>query len=99
MPNSGLDADQCIQGAYDQTAQAFQVELVGGGGGASNVLVQNAPVTVAYDSTAITYVVSGNGAGQIATVSYYVGGLSGTLVATLTLSYNSLNQLISVVRT
>lgn len=51
-----------------------------------------------FDSTSITYVASGNGVGQIATVLFYLGGLSGTLVNTLTMGYNSSNQLISVVK-
>lgn len=49
----------------------------------------------AHDEIDITYVASGNGAGEIATVVY---SDNGTPVATLTLSYNSDNKLSNVVR-
>ena len=49
-----------------------------------------------YDDIALTYVVAGNGAGEIETVVY---SLSGSTVATLTLGYDSSNRLISVAKT
>ncbi len=52
-------------------------------------------VPTAYDEIDLTYVPSGNGAGQIATVLYK---LATVLVATLTLSYDGSNNLISVVK-
>ena len=52
-----------------------------------------------YDYIALTYVVSGNGAGEIETVIYKDGGLSGTTVATLTIAYNSSNEISSVTKT
>lgn len=48
-----------------------------------------------YDNLVLTYVPSGNGAGQVQTVTYK---LSTTTIATLTLSYDSGNNLTSVVR-
>jgi hypothetical protein len=55
-------------------------------------------ITAAFDYAAITYVASGNGVGQIQTVVYKLGGSGGTTVGTLTLAYNSSNQLISVTK-
>lgn len=51
-----------------------------------------------FDYQDITYVPSGNGAGEIATVVYKLGGSGGTTVATLTLDYNVDNKLTSVTR-
>jgi len=53
----------------------------------------------AYDYLAISYVATGNGAGEIETVVYKTGGSGGTIVATLTLSYNSDNELSGVTKT
>lgn len=53
-------------------------------------------VTVPYDNLSMTYVASGNGVGEIESVIYKQGA---TVVATLTLSYDSQNRLTSVVRT
>ena len=98
MANSELDANQVIQAIYDQTNNAIQVEGVAGSI-PLGVEVLNSLVPVSYDSLDLTYWASGNGAGQVETVAYYVGGLSGTLVATLTLNYNSAGQVSNVVRT
>ena len=104
-----LDAVQCVEGAYNEAAQSFDVTLVGETGGPLPVsisspnplpvLVENALVTVPYDAIALTYVPSGNGVGQIQTAVYYTGGLSGTVVATLTLTYDGSNNLVGVVET
>ena len=51
-----------------------------------------------YDYIALTYVASGNGVGEVETVTYKTGGASGSTVATLTLSYNASNDLSGVVR-
>ncbi len=51
-----------------------------------------------YDHLDLTYVTSGNGVGEIETVSYRTGGPAGTIVATLTLAYDASNNLISVTR-
>jgi hypothetical protein len=56
----------------------------------------SALVTVPFDSVATTYVASGNGVGEIETVVYKLGA---TVVATLTLSYDSQNRLTLVTRT
>jgi len=57
-------------------------------------------VTGEYDTiNPITYVASGNGVGEIETVTYRSGGPSGTIVTTLTLGYNADNKLSSVTNT
>ena len=53
----------------------------------------------AYDYIALTYVASGNGAGEIETVTYKTGGSGGTVVATLTLAYDANNNIISISKT
>jgi molybdopterin converting factor small subunit len=52
-----------------------------------------------HDYIAITYVTVGNGIGEINTVTFKDGGSGGTTVATLTLGYDSSNNLTSVTRT
>lgn len=51
---------------------------------------------VAFDEVALTYVPTGNGAGQIATATYK---LLGTQVKLLTLTYDSSNRVTDVVAT
>ena len=112
MPLTGprQDSNQILPDIYDPVHNAIQVEGVVGGGGAPiavtgasgnpvDVNVLNTLIPEDYDSISLTYWTSGNGNGQIETVQYYEGGLSGTLVATLTLNYNASAQLSSVVRT
>lgn len=50
----------------------------------------------AYDYLNITYINSGNGAGQPGTIQYYVGGSGGTLVKTMTVTYNASNNPLTV---
>lgn len=52
-----------------------------------------------YDYIALTYVAAGNGVGEIETAVYKTGGLSGSVVATLTLAYNSSNEISSITKT
>lgn len=52
-----------------------------------------------YDYIALTYVATGNGAGEIETVVYKDGGASGATVATLTLAYNADNEISNVTKT
>lgn len=52
-----------------------------------------------HDYIGITYVAAGDGAGEIQTVTYKSGGSGGTTVATLTLAYDSNDQLSSVTKT
>lgn len=52
----------------------------------------------AYDYIALTYVSSGNGQGEIETVTYKKGGASGTTVTVLTLTYNSENEIATITK-
>ena len=51
-----------------------------------------------YDYIALTYVASGQGVGEIETVTYKTGGSGGTSVAVLTLGYDADNKLSSVTK-
>lgn len=52
-----------------------------------------------YDYLLLTYVSSGNGIGEVETVTYKTGGSGGTTVATLTLTYDGDDKVSSVART
>jgi hypothetical protein len=52
-----------------------------------------------YDYIALTYVPSGNGVGEIQTVTYKTGGSGGITVGALTLGYDASNRLSTVTRT
>ena len=51
-----------------------------------------------HDYVTLTYVASGNGVGEIETITYKQGGASGATVAVLTLGYNVSNKLVSVTK-
>ena len=51
-----------------------------------------------HDFISLTYVSSGDGAGEIQTVTYKSGGSSGTTVAVTTLAYDANNKLISITK-
>ena len=51
-----------------------------------------------HDYVTMTYVASGNGVGEIETITYKLGGASGTTVAVLTVTYDAGN-VSTVVRT
>jgi hypothetical protein len=52
----------------------------------------------AHDYIVLTYVPSGNGTGEIETVTYKTGGASGTTVGILTLAYDANNKLSTVTK-
>lgn len=83
---SQLDGQQVLRAAYDSTS---------GGLGTVNL---SALVPAAFDYIALTYVTSGNGVGEIETVTYKSGGAGGTTVATLTLTYDVSDNLATVTR-
>ncbi len=102
-PSGGVVSVQGVSGGTAVAVSASALPLPTGAATQATLLAfsnksQSNFINNPFDSTAITYVASGNGAGQISTVQFYLGGLSGTLVNTLTLGYNSSNQLISVVK-
>lgn len=66
--------------------------------GAANVNVVNSIINVPYDYVALTNTVIG-GQTVPTTVQFYAGGSSGTLVATLVLTYDSGANLLTVTKT
>lgn len=66
---------------------------------ALNARLAGSLVPFSQDYIALTYISSGNGTGQIGTVTYKTGGASGTQTALLTLAYDASNNLTSVTRT
>lgn len=87
MAITQLDYTQVIKGSYDETNQALKVKQIASG-----------LITSPYDYIALTYVVVGNGAGQIQTATYKSGGSGGTTVGTLTLTYDGSNNLSTVTK-
>jgi hypothetical protein len=83
--NTKLDGNQVLREVYNDANESLQVSQIGG-----NLVPEQ------YDSINLTYVTSGFGIGEIATVVYIKDA---TPIATLTLSYNASNKLSSVVRT
>jgi hypothetical protein len=88
MPNpsgtSTKTTENILRDVYDFPTKSLQILPAGG------TLVPDK-----YDDIVLTYVPSGNGVGQIQTVTYK---LSGGTIATLTLTYDSSNRLIEVMR-
>jgi hypothetical protein len=81
---SKLDADQVMRKSYDDAVEALKTIGVGG-----------TLVPEQYDAIALTYVPSGNGAGEIQTVTF---SKDGSDIATLTLTYDGVNRLSTVTR-
>lgn len=83
-----LDSGQVIRTQAeilpDNTGLAQKVISVGG-----------SLVPKVYDSIQLTYITSGNGVGEIGTVTYK---LTGVTVAVLVLSYDGSNRLVNVVK-
>ena len=86
-PYTNLDDSQVVKQSFEESNDSLRVRQIAG-----NL------VTEKYDYIALTYVPSGNGVGEIQTVTYKTGGSGGTTVATLTLAYNGDNKLSSVTR-
>jgi len=88
-----------IQAGEYNTAQLNNIEKISGdyflkvlqADSSGNFLTPFVPDN--YDSIELTYVSSGNGIGEVETVTYK---LSSTTVATLTLSYDAQNRLSGV---
>ena len=53
-------------------------------------------VTSAYDYIALTYVASGNGAGEIETATFKTGGSGGSTVKTITITYDSSDNVATI---
>lgn len=83
--DSRLDADQVIRKSFDDSQQALKTFNLGA-----------TLVPEKFNEISLTYVTSGSGLGEIASVTYKQDSV---VIATLTLTYNGSNQLINVVRT
>lgn len=51
-----------------------------------------------HDYVSLTYVASGNGVGEIETITYKQGGASGATVAVMTLGYDANNKLVTITK-
>lgn len=74
-------------------ANSKPVRVQGTSDGAVNVSSVDVLVNVSYDAKLFTW-----SAGKLSTVKYYTGGLSGTLVLTVTFGYDVDGNLASMVR-
>ena len=83
---SSLDANQVLQHSFSDAQSGLQTIVLG------------SLVPEAYDYLELTYVASGNGAGEVETVTYKKGGAGGTVVATLTLTYDASNRVATITR-
>lgn len=83
---------------YDQNAVELLVENTAGTALVRQKEILQGLKIPEFDYIALTYVVAGNGAGEIETVVYKINGASGTIVATLTLSYNGDNAISSITK-
>jgi len=88
-----MDINQGLQTISGLSTEAKQDDLIAA---IDNLVGFEIP---AYDYLALTYVASGNGAGEVETVVYKTGGSGGTTVATLTLAYNASNEVSAVAKT
>jgi len=84
-PYTKLDSTQTTKQAFDETQDAHRVMPISG-----------SPVTEPYDQQVLTYITSGNGTGEVGTITYK---LNGSTVATLTLTYNADNKVIDISKT
>lgn len=86
MPLSQKDGQQVLRASFDDNLEALKS------------IDMSALIPAAYDYMSLTYVASGNGAGEVETVTYKSGGASGTTVATLTLTYDASNRVETITR-
>jgi hypothetical protein len=86
MSISDFDSPQIIQKVYDNSGQALKVKGIGA-----------TLVTESYDYIALTNSVI-SGTTVPVTIVYKTGGASGTVVATLTLTYDGSANLLTVTK-
>lgn len=91
--NSELDTQSSILSNIEAYDAAIQADL-----DSLNARLAGSLVPETFDYQAISYVASGNGAGEVETITYKTGGAGGTTVATVTLAYDSQDRVISVTR-
>lgn len=86
MPLSHLDGQQVLRDIHDEVNSGIRTISIG------------SLIPDPYNYISLTYVVAGNGAGEIQTVTYKSGGSGGTTVAVLTLTYDSSNRISTITR-
>ena len=86
MALSQKDGEQVLRAAFDDSSESL------------NTVNLSGLVSEPFDYILLTYVASGNGAGEIETVTYKQGGASGTTVATLTLTYDASDRISTITR-
>lgn len=74
---SRLDGQQVLRRVHDQDENALKIVDLA------------ALIPKQYDHITLTYVASGNGAGELETATYRTGGQTGTVVGTITLTYDA----------
>lgn len=88
MPQDLILPDGERVGLGDDTGQRPQVPLP----------ISQGFIKKNYDFIALTYVAAGNGAGKVETATYKTGGSGGTVVGTLTLTYDSNDKIASITK-
>lgn len=83
-PYTKLDSEQALKQSFSEANDALRTLNAGG-----------TLVPEKFTRTVLTYVVAGNGTGEIQTVTYFDGVEQ---VATLTLMYDGQNRLVDVTR-
>jgi len=83
---SQLDADQVVRSTVKEAAD---------GSLSQKIVSVDSLISDPYDNLVLTYVVAGNGTGEIETVTYRQGVAT---VATLTLTYDTSNRILTVTR-
>lgn len=82
--HDGPDSNQAIVQAFDKTLEVFNVRNIAG---------QLVPEV--FDEVQLSYIVSGNGTGELGTIVYK---LSSIIIATVQLSYDSNSRIIDIKR-
>lgn len=90
---SQLDANQVIRRSGADVSDPANPQIPDAG--LAIIGIGGTLVPEKYDQISVTYVASGNGAGEIETAAFR---LDSTLLATLTMSYDAQNRLIDVIR-
>ena len=95
ISTSGLATEAKQDTLISQTADnATETTLA-----AQSAKTKSADVTEAHDHKAYTYVVGGNGDGQVETIVYKTGGSGGSTVATQTFTYDASDRVASITKT
>ena len=92
MSNTRLSPHFILQNVYDPVSGKLKMD------GTINVAGSGNIINFDFDSYVVNYLVAGNGAGEPGTIQYYTGGVGGTLVGTITYTYDGSNRISTVTR-